>query len=109
MSMKLKGHHSNVPYLWGEPNNMAEQIQSPESGSCRTMTASAEWTNKYLTFAVIFRENNQIQLRDVYIFDSKYERMRAALARQVKYRSQCVWNMQLLYAFSISSFREMSH
>ena len=54
------------------------------------MTASAEWTNKYLTFAVIFRENNQIQLRDVYIFDSKYERMRAALARQVKYRSQCV-------------------
>ena len=69
---------------------MAEQIQSPESSSCRTMTASAEWTNKYLTFAVIFRENNQIQLRDVYIFDSKYERMRAALARQVKYRSQCV-------------------
>ena len=89
---------------------MAEQIQSPESSSCRTMTASAEWTNKYLTFAVIFRENNQIQLRDVYIFDSKYERMHAALARQVKYRSQCVWNMQLLYhAFSISSFREMSH
>merc|ERR1712240_459518 len=67
----------------GNINNMAEQIQSPESSSCRTMTASAEWTNKYFTFTVIFRENNQIQLCDVYIFDSKYERMRAALARHV--------------------------